>query len=109
MRRRGSAIVKNSVSISDFNRGKAGKIFDELNKKGTMLVIKNSQPEGVLLSLKEYVDLMDELEDLRITVIAAERLMNKDPNAKTYTSEEMMQKLGITQEDVDNAEDDEIE
>lgn len=102
-------MIANTVSISDLNRGKAGKIFDDLSKKGTMLVIKNSQPEAVLLSLKEYIKLMDELEDLRITVIAAERLMNKDPNAKTYTSEEMMKLLGITQEDVDNAEEDEIE
>ena len=107
--RRSSNLITSAVSISDFNRGKAGKIFDDLNKKGTMLVIKNSQPEGVLMSLKEYVKLMDELEDLRITVIAAERLMNKDPDKKTYSWNEMMQKLGVTQEDIDNAEEDEIE
>ena len=104
-----SKLFSNAVSITDFNRGKAGQIFKDLNKNGTMLVIKNSHPECVLLSLKEYSKLMEELEDLRITVIAAERLMNKKPNEKTYTMEEVMKRFNITKEDIEKAEDDEIE
>ena len=98
-----------TVSISELNKGKAGKIIDDVKLHGAKVVIKNNHPECVILSVKEYNKIMDELEDLRLTVIAAERLMNQKPGDKTYTLDEVEKMFGITQEDLDNAEDDEIE
>ena len=98
-----------TVSISELNKGKAGKIIDDVKLHGAKVVIKNNHPECVILSVKEYNKIMDELEDLRLTVIAAERLMSQKPGDKTYTLDEVEKMFGITQEDLDNAEDDEIE
>lgn len=108
MKRSNNRIV-DTVSISDLNKGKAGKIINDVKLHGAKIVVKNNHPECVMLSIKEYKKMVEELEDLRLTVIAAERLMNHKPGDKTYTLEEVEKMFGITQEDLDNAEDDEIE
>lgn len=57
-------ILTNTVSISDFNRGLAGRIFESVRKDGPKVVMKNNVPECVLLSPEEYRALMEELEQL---------------------------------------------
>lgn len=42
--------IENTISISQFNRGLAGKIFDEVKRYGAKVVMKNNSPECVLLS-----------------------------------------------------------
>lgn len=59
-----TAALKRTVSISLFNRGFAGKIFEEVKKNGAKVVMKNNSPECVLLSPEEYIKLM---EDKRCT------------------------------------------
>jgi prevent-host-death family protein len=63
-------ILTNTVSISDFNRGLAGRIFESVRKDGPKVVMKNNVPECVLLSPEEYRALMEELEQLRKTTEA---------------------------------------
>lgn len=46
-------IIKDTVSITHFNKGKAGKIFREVNETGAKAVMKNNVPECVLMSPKE--------------------------------------------------------
>ena len=52
--------IKNTVPITQFNRGLAGKIFEEVKQTGAKVVMKNNTAECVLLSPEEYVRLMDE-------------------------------------------------
>ena len=40
--------IENTISISQFNRGLAGKIFDEVKRYGAKVVMKNNSPEFVL-------------------------------------------------------------
>ena len=54
--------IENTVSISLFNRGLAGKIFNEVKHYGAKVVMKNNTPECVLLSPEEYIRLLDELK-----------------------------------------------
>ena len=51
--------IKNTVPITQFNRGLAGKIFEEVKQTGAKVVMKNNTAECVLLSPEEYVRLMD--------------------------------------------------
>ena len=44
----------NTVSITDFNRGKAGSIFKDTKKHGPIYVFKNNKPVAVVLSVKEF-------------------------------------------------------
>lgn len=87
--------IQNTVSISLFNRGLAGKIFQEVNTTGAKVVMKNNAPECVLLSPQEYVDLMETVQDARLLLTANERMRNYDSD-KTIPAEEVQQDLGIT-------------
>lgn len=57
--------IENTVPISLFNRGLAGKIFEEVKCYGAKVVMKNNLPEWVLLSPDEYIRLLDEVNDSR--------------------------------------------
>ncbi len=62
--------IRNTVSISLFNRGLAGKIFSDVKRTGAKVVMKNNLPEVVLLPPDEYIRLMDEVNDARLLTIA---------------------------------------
>lgn len=57
--------MKNTVSITQFTHGLAGKIFAEVKKYGAKVVMKNNTPECVLLYPEEYK---------RMGVIASNRI-----------------------------------
>lgn len=63
--------------------------------------MKNNTAECVLLSPKEYVRLMDEVNDARLLVTAAERMANYDP-ASLIPEEKVWDRLGLIQEDLDS-------
>ena len=50
-----ASAIRNTVPISLFNRGLAGKIFNEVKQSGAKVVMKNNAAECVLLSPEEYV------------------------------------------------------
>ncbi len=93
-----SSAIRNTIPISRFNRGLAGKIFDEVRATGPKVVMRNNQPECVLLSPEEYLRMVDELEDAKLLALAEERLANYDPE-KLISEEEVWKELGITEED----------
>lgn len=72
--------IENTVSISLFNKGLAGKIFDEVKLSGAKVVMKNNSAECVLLSPDEYLSLLDELNKMKAVAAATERLSKLDPN-----------------------------
>ena len=92
--------IKNTVSISQFNRGLAGKIFADVKNNGPKVVMKNNEAEVVLLSPQQYVALMDALNDYELLSLAMERMEHSDPG-KRVTEEEMDRELHITQEEMD--------
>lgn len=100
--------IKDTISISLFNRGLAGKIFEEVKRTGAKVVMKNNAAECVLLSPDEYVRLMDEVNDARLITLAANRLSNFDSDS-VINEEEMNQKLGVKPEDLKNFEEVELE
>ena len=67
--------IQNTVPITHFNRGLAGKIFEEVKATGAKVVMKNNTAECVLLSPDEYVRLMDEVNDARLLAIATARYL----------------------------------
>lgn len=92
--------INNTVPISQFNRGLAGKIFSDVKKNGPKVVMKNNEAEVVLLPPDQYVELMDRLNDYELLSIATERLEHYDPST-LISEEEMEKRLNITQEDLD--------
>lgn len=92
--------IQNTIPISLFNRGMAGKIFSDVKEHGAKVVMKNNTAECVLLSPDEYIRLMDELNDAKLTTLAVERLANADPQ-KAIPEEKVWDRLGITREDLE--------
>lgn len=72
--------IENTVSISLFNKGLAGKIFEEVKSSGAKVVMKNNSAECVLLSPNEYLHLLDELNKAQALAEANKRLNNINPS-----------------------------
>ncbi len=100
--------LDNIVPITLFNRGQASRIFSEVKNGGPKVVMKNNEPEAVLLSPEYYKWLMEQVEDYELAQLTLERLENDDP-AKTISDEKMMAEFGITREEIDAMEDVEFE
>lgn len=96
-----TSAIRDTISISLFDHGLAGKIFEEVKQSGAKVVMKNNVAECVLLSPEEYIRLMDAVNDARSLGIAIERMANYTP-ATAIPAEEVYKDLGITREDIDN-------
>lgn len=96
------------VSITQFNKGQASKIFDRLSSEKQLIVLKNNVPSAVIISPDEYIRLSEIAEDYFLLTEAQERLKN-NKGKKNLSFEEVMQNYGLTEEDIENAEDLEIE
>ena len=101
-----TSAIKSTVPIGMFNRGMAGKVFDDVRRTGAKVVMKNNAPECVLISPDEYVRLMDEVNDARLTKLALGRMEGFD-RKKLLTAEEVYKDLGITADEL--ADCDEVE
>ena len=95
-----ASAIRDTISISLFNRGLAGKIFEEVKQCGAKVVMKNNAAECVLLSPDEYIRLMDEVNDARLLTMATERMAKYDPSS-VIAAESLYKELGVTQEDLD--------
>lgn len=96
--------IENTISISLFNRGLAGKIFDDVKNHGAKVVMKNNAPECVLLSPDEYIRLLDEANDAKLLAAAAERMSHYDP-ATLIPQEQVDREFGFTPSDYENTDD----
>ena len=90
--------IENTVSISQFNKGLAGRIFEEVKRHGAKVVMKNNVAECVLMSPKEYVHLMDEINDARLLAEASARMSHLDPNV-LLSDNQIDEALGLAPED----------
>lgn len=96
------------VSITQFNKGQASRIFDRLNTEKQLIVLKNNIPSAVIISPDEYVRLSEIAEDYYLLLEAHERLKNNS-GQKTLSFDDVMQNYGISESDIENAEDLDIE
>lgn len=97
--------LKNMVSFSDFNKGQAGKIFNNVKSEGTKIVVKNNNPECVLVSVDDYLRMVDEINDMRALLMAVDRMDSFDGELKDSFSQEEIEKMfGVNTEDCDGVE-----
>ena len=96
--------IENTIPISLFNRGLAGKIFDDVKNHGAKVVMKNNTPECVLLSPEEYIRLLDEANDAKLLAVATERMSHFD-SANLITQAQVDHELGFLPSDYENTDD----
>ena len=98
--------MRSMVPVSRFNKGEASKIFDEVSATGIKIVVKNNKPACVLLSPDRYESLIEKIEDFELMMEAEKRM---EEGGATFSQEEVLHGLGLTQSDIDAAEDVDIE
>ena len=104
-----TADVMNSlVSVTQFNKGQASKIFDRLRTERQLIVLKNNAPSAVILSPKEYERLSDIEEDYRLLMLAQERIAGGSLE-HTVPLHDAMADLGISEAEIKEAEELDIE
>ncbi|MBR5344934.1 MAG: type II toxin-antitoxin system Phd/YefM family antitoxin [Clostridia bacterium] len=101
-------MLQSLVPISQFSKGQATKVFGRLRNEPQLIVLKNNTPEAVLLSPEEYMRLSEIEENYNLLMLAQERLANGNLR-NAIPEDEVMAYLGISEEDIDAAEDVEIE
>lgn len=101
-------ILQSLVPISQFNKGQAAKIFDRLHSERELIVLKNNQPSAVILSPEEYKRLT-EIEEDYFLLLEANKRMEDDINNKTISFDTVMNNLGISEAELLEAEDVDIE
>ncbi len=94
-------LINTIVPISRFNRGGAGKIFDEVKKTGIKIVLKNDIPACVLITPERYDEMVRQLEDYEL-FFEAEKRMKQAEKSGFATSDEVMREFGIQPEDLEN-------
>ena len=100
--------LRSFVPISQFNKGQASKIFERLKTEQRMLVLKNNAPAAVILSPEEYYRITEYEMDQELLRMAHAR-MQGDWESQCIPFEEVLEQLGMTLEDLDAAEELEIE
>lgn len=96
-------VMKTLVPITRFNKGEANKIFEEVNKEGVKLVIKNNTPSCVLMNPERYESMVEALEDYALYFEAEER-MKKAEKQGLISEHELFDELGMKKEDLDDIE-----
>ena len=100
--------LQSLVPISQFNKGQAAKIFDRLHSEKELIVLKNNQPSAVILSPEEYTRLT-EIEEDYFLLLEANRRIEENGDKKTVSLDSVMDHLGISKEELLDAEDADIE
>ncbi len=96
-----SDILNSIIPISRFNKGQANKIFSEIKKIGTGIVVKNNVPECILMSPQDYQQMMEEYENALLIAESQKRLSEKTDYIAQDT---IMKKYGLSESDLDEIE-----
>ena len=101
-------LLHSLVPISQFNKGQAAKIFDRLHTERELIVLKNNQPSAVILSPEEYTRLTEIEEDYFLLLEANQRI-ESEGSKRTVSFDSVMRNLGISEDELVDTEDVDIE
>lgn len=101
-------MIKKFVSISDLSRGKASQVVQNVVKnEDQCIIVKNNKPEAVILSLNEYLTLIDikekmnELEeDIELIQMVRKRIENTTKINNAMSHEDILKRYDITEEEI---------
>ena len=96
------------IPITQFNRGQASRIFDRLHSEPELIVLKNNQPSAIILAPDEYARLAEIEENYALLLEATKRLTANDGKS-AIPVDDVMKHFGITDADLEEVEELEIE
>lgn len=93
-------VLEHIISVSELGRGKASQVIQNVEKNGDQyIVVKNNKPQAIIVSIEEYTELLRIRDAYHAFKSAEETLIKKVDEGKTIA--EVMDSLGITDEDLD--------
>lgn len=101
-------LMNQIVPISRFNKGEASKICEEVQETGVKAVLKNNVRVMVLVEPNQYDEMVELLEDYALLFEAEERMKTAETEG-FLSQEQVMKNHNISQADLDNTADVEIE
>jgi len=86
--------IDQAVSATDIARS-AKKYFDKLisGEQDRYVVMRNNAPAAVMLAISEYEQMTQEIDDLRVELMAIERLSNVDENTEFVSFNDMRERM----------------
>ena len=96
-----------TVSLSQFSGAQAEQIFERLREERQLVVCNESTPIAVLLLPEEYYRLLEIEENYRLLLLAQDRLEKN--NGDMLSEADVMHRLGISETEIAQATDLEIE
>ena len=96
-----------TVSLSQFSGAQAEQIFERLREEWQLVVCNENAPIAVLLSSEEYYRLLEIEENYRLLLLAQDRL--EKTNGDMLSEADVMHRLGISETEIAQATDLEIE
>ena len=92
------------IPISRFNKGEAGKIFDEVNEsRVAKIVVKNNKPTCVLITPEKYEEMMEVIENYYLFVEAEKRMKSAQEN-DFISHKQLMEEINIKKEELKDIE-----
>lgn len=96
--------ISHMISVSELGRGQASRVIQAVEKsKEQFIVVKNNKPQAVLISIEEYMDLMEKKEELELLLVANERMKSK---TESIDFDKVLNEFNITHDDLSEIEDD---
>ena len=101
-------LLQSLIPISQFNKGQASKIFDRLHLEKELIVLKNNQPSAVILSPEEDTKLT-EIEEDYFLLLEANKRKEENKDTKTLSFNSIISNLRISENELLETEDLDIE
>ena len=98
-----SNLLNSIIPISRFNKGEASKIFDEVNKSGAKIVVKNNKPTCVLITPEDYEEMMETIENYYLLIETEKRMESAQEN-DFINHEELMKEINVKVEELRDVE-----
>lgn len=92
------------ISTTDLSKQLSKTINEVVKTKTSKIIIKNNDPEAVLMYIEEYKDLMEMKENADLLNIVVARMEDYDPN-NLIDKETILKKHNIDKEEIKKAMD----
>lgn len=91
--------INHMISVSELGRGQASRVIQDVEKsKQQYIVVKNNKPQAVLISIEEYMSLMESKEELELLLIANDRMKVLN---QTIDFEQILSEFDLTEKELD--------
>ena len=93
-----ASVLENMYPVSDLSRGKASSILASVADSSPAIIVKNNKPYRVVMTVDEYLRIMEHFEDEYLEELALERL--KANEGKEFISwDDMLRRFGLDPDD----------